>query len=534
MSADRHLRHPIASARRTLPYMLEMAADRYGDKVLFRCGADTWRYDETPIIAAAMAGRLTGAGIARGDRVAILSSNRPDVMRVLIGCGWLGAVAVPINAASKAPQIRHVLCNSGARLLIADGALLQSLDNGAFAGSALRNIWTLGETTNSSGIDCGHGSDIATARFNAGDATSALPAAAIAPTDTFAILYTSGTTGAAKGVVCPHAQFYWWAAYTSAYLEITDRDVLTTPLPLFHTNAINTFFQALTTGASINVLARFSVSDFWSAMARSEATVTYLLGAMVPMLLSRPPSADERDHRVRVALAPGVPEHVHAAFLARTGIAFVDGYGSTETNFVIGGTAAQRMPHRMGRAGLGIDVRVVDEAGIEVACETAGELTLRADDPQAFSAGYFADPSGTAAAWRDGWFHTGDRVIHYPDGSLRFVDRIKDTIRRRGENISSSEVEQALSTHPAVAACAVFPVPSPLAEDDVMAAVVLRAGHLASPLELAAYCATSLPRFAVPRYIDIVDDLPRTENGKVQKFVLRQRGVTGTTFDREA
>jgi carnitine-CoA ligase len=524
MTGDSHLPFPLSPGMRTLPRMLDLAAERYGAKALFRCGDAAWSYDETPQIAARMAGRLASAGIRKGDRVAILSTNRSEVMRVLLGCGWLGAIAVPINAASKAPQIRYILENAGVHLLVAESSLLASIDAVAFSGLPLREIWTIGET-----VAVGSRPTSSFASDGPPD-----PAADVAPMDPVAILYTSGTTGAPKGVICPQAQFYWWGAYTSGYLELTDTDVLTTPLPLFHTNALNTFFQALLTGATQHVLPRFSVSDFWPALQRSGATVTYLLGAMVPMLLSRPPSPEERAHRVRVALAPGVPEHLHAAFFARTGIRFVDGYGSTETNFVIGSTASARVPGRMGRAGAGIALRVVNDVGASVPEGTPGELALKAKDPQAFSAGYFANPEKTAEAWRDGWFHSGDRVVQHADGTLSFLDRLKDSIRRRGENISSFEVEHALASHPAIAACAVFPVPSPLAEDEVMAAIVVKPGQHTSPQDLAVHCAGLLPRFAVPRYIDIVADLPRTENGKVQKFALRQRGVTAATWDREA
>jgi crotonobetaine/carnitine-CoA ligase len=164
----------------------------------------------------------------------------------------------------------------------------------------------------------------------------------------------------------------------------------------------------------------------------------------------------------------------------------------------------------------------------------AGELLLRPDEPFAFASGYFGKPEATVAAWRNLWFHTGDRVVREADGAFRFVDRLKDAIRRRGENISSYEVEQVLQSHPGVAAVAVYPVRSELAEDEVMAAVVAREGGAIDPAELVAFCRTRLPYFAIPRYVELVADLPRTENGKVQKFRLRERGVTPAAWDRQA
>ena len=280
------------------------------------------------------------------------------------------------------------------------------------------------------------------------------------PGDLGLILYTSGTTGPSKGVCCPHAQYFWWAVNTASLLQVGDGDVLCTSLPLFHTNALNTFYQALLTGACVRYEKRFSASGFFPSLVQSRATVTYLLGAMVPILLSRPVSPEETAHRVTIALAPGVPAQFHAEFTRRTGIRLLDGWGSTETNFVLGTTIEHQQPGLMGPVFEGFDARVVDDQDHDVADGTAGELIVRADEPLAFAHEYFGAPEKTVEAWRDRWFHTGDRVVRQADGYFRFVDRLKDAIRRRGENISSFEVEQVLLSHPAVANAAAFPVRS--------------------------------------------------------------------------
>jgi crotonobetaine/carnitine-CoA ligase len=253
---------------------------------------------------------------------------------------------------------------------------------------------------------------------------------------------------------------------------------------------------------------------------------------MVPILLAQPEGPAERAHRVRIGLGPGVPAQAGEAFRARTGVQLLEGYGSTETNFVIG--TAPDSPRRgvMGWVLPGFEARVADEDDVEVAVGQAGELLLRAQEPYAFASGYFNMPEKTVEAWRNLWFHTGDRVLREADGAFRFVDRIKDAIRRRGENISSFEVEQVLQSHPAVAAAAVYPVGSELAEDEVMAALVARPGQSLDLPGLAAWCESRLPHFAVPRYIDVLEDLPRTENGKIQKYRLRERGVTAATWER--
>jgi crotonobetaine/carnitine-CoA ligase len=344
----------------------------------------------------------------------------------------------------------------------------------------------------------------------------------------------SGTTGPSKGVCCPHAQFFWWGLNTAYLLEIDAGDILCTTLPLFHTNALNTFFQALISGVTAIFEPRFSASAFWTMLAARQATVTYLLGAMVPILLARAPSPEERRHRTRLALAPGVPGHFHAEFTERTGIALLDGYGSTETNLVIGTRLAEQKPGTMGRVFEGFAARVVDAEDNEVSDGTAGELVLRAEAPFAVGTGYFGAPEKTVEAWRNLWFHTGDRVIREPDAYFRFVDRLEDAIRRRGENISSFEVEQVLLSHAEIATAAVFPVRSELAEDEVMAAIVRRPGSALDEVAVIRFCETRMPHFAVPRFVEFVDALPATENGKIQKYKLRERGVTDRTWDRDA
>ncbi|MCW3475818.1 ATP-dependent acyl-CoA ligase [Limobrevibacterium gyesilva] len=498
----------IPPLERTLPALLVRQAALYGDRILFRAGDVAWRYADMPGVAARSAGRLLAAGVAAGDRVAIMSGNRAEFLELFLGCAWMGAIAVPVNVASRGPQLQHVLDNSGARLLVVEpglAAALATVDLGALT------VWRIEALPPAGGN---------------------VPPVAAGPGDTVAILYTSGTTGPSKGVCCPQAQMLWWGFNTAALLGVGPGDVLCTTLPLFHTNALNTFYQALLHGATMVVERRFSASRFWQAMAQSGASVTYLLGAMVPILLSRPVAAEERAHRVRIALAPGVPAQFHEAFTERTGVRLLDGYGSTETNFVIGTTIEHQRPGTMGPVAPGFEAQVVDALDNPLPDGTPGELVLRAEAPFAFATGYWGMPEKTVEAWRNLRFHTGDRVVRDADGYFRFVDRMKDAIRRRGENISAYEVEQVLLAHPQVANAAVFPVRADMAEDEVMAAVVPAEGGAPAPEELIAHCTRLLPYFAVPRYLEFADALPVTENGKVRKYVLIERGVTAATWDR--
>jgi crotonobetaine/carnitine-CoA ligase len=476
---------------------------------------------------AARAGAFAAAGVSRGDRVTFMSENRLELLDAWFACAWLGAILVPLNTATRGPQLEHVLTNSGPRVLALEPGFVQHLDVIGRLPEELERLWLLdhAEVTSWRGLPV--------EPFpQAGDP---LPAAPVRPGDAVAILYTSGTTGPSKGVVCPHAQFYWWAISTVAMLGgITDEDVLYTCLPLFHTNALNACMQGLVRGARFVVGPRFSASRFWDRLVEADATVTYLLGAMVSILAKTAPSEAEALHRARVALAPATPADLHELFRDRFHMELRDGFGMTETNAVIGALAGKQRPGTMGYAMPGYDVKVVDENDEEVPDGIPGELVMRADEPFAFATGYWRMPEQTVESWRNLWFHSGDRAVREADGSFRFLDRMKDAIRRRGENISAWEVEQVLQSHPDVAAAAAIPVPSELAEDEVMAVVVPREGAVLDFVELIRHCEPRLAYFAVPRYLELADELPLTPNGKVRKFVLRERGITSATWDRDA
>ncbi len=510
---------------RTLPKMLMRQAERYGDRRLVTIGGKTLTHAGTCAAAAGYAGALAQAGVKAGDRVANMCGNRAELLLTILGCGWLGAVAVPINSASRGAQLEHILGNCGARLMVIERGLTPVLVPLARERIALEALWLIGD---------GQGPDLPHLKSSPfPEPAKGLPPHPVEPSDMLAILYTSGTTGLSKGVCCPHAQYFWWAFYTAGLLGVGETDVLMTTLPMFHTNALTSFYQALLTGASLIVEPRFSASGFIRGLTEQNATVTFLLGAMVPILLAQEPGATDRAHRVRLALSPAVPAHFHRQFTERFGMGLIDGYGSTETNCIIGSSLAEQRPGTMGRLLKGFSARVVDAYDNEVPDGEAGELMLRADEPFAFATGYFGMPDKTVEAWRNLWFHTGDRVVRESDGYYRFMDRMKDAIRRRGENISSYEVEQVIVSHPEVENAAVFPVRSELAEDEVMAAVVLRSGAQLDHVALLDFCQPRMPYFSVPRFLEFVDALPVTENGKVTKYKLRERGVTAATWDRD-
>jgi carnitine-CoA ligase len=511
-------------AELTLPALLQWRAAELGDKPLLRIGPVTRSYQQVNDAAARMAAALADRGVSRGDRVAALCGNRIELMDLILGCGWLGATVVPLNTALRGTSLRQALDAVSPPFVMAEPRLAARLDEAAPTG--LRACWVAGEVPG--------GWSPLWQPAPSPDGYAPRPAAAVSPADTLAILFTSGTTGTPLGVCSPHEQFAWWGINVSRTLRIAPDDVLYTCLPLFHTNALNAFAQAIVAGATYVLGTRFSASAFWDQLREADATVTYLLGAMTGILMTRPPAARDRAHRCRVALAPATPAHQQAAFRERFGIVLVDGFGSTETNLVIGAPPEEQRPGYLGRVITGFEALVVGADDQPVPDDTPGELVLRSHHRHAFATGYWQLPDRTAQAWRDGWFHTGDRVIRDPSGWFTFVDRIKDVIRRRGENISSRQVEEALAAHEDVVAAAAFAVPAEFAEDEVMVAVVRKPGSSAGAADLLRHCEQQLPYFAVPRYVDLVDELPLTETGKIAKSELRQRGITSTTWDRVA
>ncbi|MFE1109087.1 AMP-binding protein [Streptomyces rochei] len=495
--------------RMTIPGLVDAAAAHHGERLFLTIDGTRRTYAQARTAAATMAGALAARGCRSGDRVAALLSNRVELVDLVLGCSWLGAVVVPLNTALHGRLLRHALDESKPRFLYTEEELAERVEHVGYAGQ----VWVTGPGSPQAPVP---------------GVERALDPYPSRPGDTAAVLFTSGTTGPSRGVRCPHAQFAWWGRNVADSLRLTADDTLYTCLPLFHTNALNTLAQAMTVGASVVVDRRFSASKYWARAAEAGATCVYVLGAMVPMLLAQPPGPGDRAHRAWRGLGPGTPGALWDVFRERFGVRLVDGFGSTETNLVIGSVPEDCRPGYMGTVRDGFEARVVDADLSCVPDGTPGELVVRTDREHAFATGYVGEAEPALGSWR----RTGDRVVRDADGWFRFVDRVKDCIRRRGENISSYEVETALRAHPDVAQAAAFPVASDLAEDEVMVAVVPRPGRGLDPVEVARHCARELPVFAVPRYVDVVAELPLTETGKVRKSVLRERGVTGVTWDR--
>ncbi len=511
----------LTGLNRTVPALLGAAASRYGSQTAWTDGTTHRRFEDLPDLAARGARTLRELGIAPGDRVAVVAPNRLEILELLLACAWLDATLVPLNPATPVGQLAGIFdyIEPGVVFLDDDDQISQHV-----IGAINEAGWS-GRLQQLSGVGgAQHQTWITAAELE--------PVHQVTPGSTLALLMTSGTTGASKAVECPHGQFLAWGEGVGGMLGMTSTDVAYTCLPLFHTNALNASFQTLLHGATLHLGPRFSVSRFWQRNAEAGATVGYLLGAMVRMLLSQPEGTPTPQHRVSRILAPGTPVEALREFESRFGSVLIEGHGMTETNAALGTPLGVRRLGYMGQVMPGYQAQIVDDQDQPLPPGTPGELVLRSDIPFAFATGYWRLPEVTVSANRNQWFHSGDRVVE-EDGWFRFLDRIKDVIRRRGENISGWEVEQALDSHPEVARSAAIPVPSELGEDEVLAFVVRIPNSALNAEVLHRETSSLLPSYARPRFIEFVDELPLTDTGKVRKQVLRDRGTSADTWDAE-
>jgi crotonobetaine/carnitine-CoA ligase len=353
----------------------------------------------------------------------------------------------------------------------------------------------------------------------------------VEPWDCNYIILTSGTTGPSKAVISTYVQTWCAAAEGMFYYDANDR--ILANLPLFHVSGTGAIMDRLIKGGVCVLIDGFKVSEFWDTVREHRITGCCLVGAMTQFLLKQPGSDRDRDHPLRKVIT--VPWNEDSLALAqRHGLQMYTAFNMTELSVPIVSEANPSAIGTCGRPRDGIDARVVDDNDYELAHGETGELILRTRRPWEISPGYFRNPEATARAWRNGWFHTGDAFRRDESGNFYFVDRMKDTIRRRGENISSFEVESEATAHPAVLEAAAIPVPSEWSEDEVMLVVSASPGKSITPEELLEFLEPRMARFMLPRYIRIMPDLPKTPTQKIRKNVLREQGITADTWERSS
>ena len=516
-----------AAERCVLRYLLDRLAAETPDKIfcVFEDGS-AWSYARTRAEVIETAIGLQSLGVEQGQHVLSWLPNGPDALRVFLGANYMGAVYVPINTAYKGRLLEHVVERADARIMVAHAALAPRLATVGRAG--LETVVAVGGP-----LPVIEGVCVLpeTALYAAGGTLAPLQRP-IAPWDTQSIIFTSGTTGPSKAVLSSYCHaFSNFGPDTWAFITPEDRYLIS--LPLFHLGGATIAYGMLCQHASITLVEYFKTQSFWDTVRRTGVTSVFMLGVMASFLEAEPPSADDRDHPLRtVGMVPLVNDV--DAFMARFGVDVYSIYNMTELCCPVMTTVPMTVPGSAGRARPGCELRVVDANDCEVATGAVGEIVVRADTPWAINHGYYREPEATARAWRNGWFHTGDAGRVDQDGNLYFVDRLKDTIRRRGENISSLEVETEVAAHPAVREAAVIPVPSELGEDEVMAVLSLRPGQTLDPAALLAFLEPRLAHFMIPRYVRIVDALPKTPTEKVEKHRLRADGIAPDSWDREA
>jgi crotonobetaine/carnitine-CoA ligase len=506
--------------------LLELRARQQPDRTaLIFAGREQWTFAELRARVRDRAAGLKALGVRQDELVLSWQPNGPSAVLTFLALNELGAVYVPINISYRGGVLQHVLANSRATRMIAHGALVERLAEVERAN--LAEVVVIGDerppipglTLIDQTVLTGEGAKLSP------------PKRPLGPWDTHMVIYTSGTTGPSKGVLASYRH-----SYTSAleFRNIGPGDRNFTALPMYHVGGIYALLWALMhDGASVVMAESFRTGEFWEVMRRHKVTTTGLLGAMVRFLLAQPPMPEDREHHLRsVVIAPF--DEAAVEFGRRFGVDTFTEFNMTELSVPLFAGPNPEAVGACGRPRPGVEVRLVDEHDVETPDGVPGELVVRADQPWTMSHGYLNDPEATARTWRNGWFHTGDLFRRDAAGDYVFLDRAKDALRRRGENISSFEVEAAIMLHPAVREAAVVAAPGEGGEDEVLAVVVALDGEALEPGQLLEFLKPRLAHFMLPRYVRLAQDLPRTPTQKVEKHRLRSEGVTADTWDREA
>jgi crotonobetaine/carnitine-CoA ligase len=511
--------------------ILRSQAQRIGTRDFVRCGTRAFSYAEIDAAADRVASAFHALGAGKQTRVGILLGNRVEYLDLWFGLSRIGAVQVPFNTAFRSAQILHVLRRAPIPIVVVEDTLAGELLEVADQIQDLETVVVLGS--------CGAARarsnkqviayrDLVTSALSAGNANVEISGA-----DTAAVMNTSGTTGPSKGVRLAHAQQYILGRNIAVDLELREDDIYYNFFPLFHNTAQAMItLPVLLTGATMVLAERFSARQFWPDVHRHGCTVFYYIGEILRVLLKSTSAPDGAGSKLRAGWGIGAAPQDFIEFQQRHGIVLRSGYGSTEANVCVYLPHDNPDPASVGRALPGYELRIGDVDDAPLPAGQVGEILVRADEPYTTMQGYDGDPQATIAAWRNLWFHTGDAGYIDAGGNLYFVGRVRDAIRVRGENVSAFEVEEVIGQVQGVLEVAAIAVPCELGGDDVKIVVVAAPGSKLSAQVLIAAAQAKLPKFAVPRYVEFVAALPKTETNKVRKHVLRESPFTPDTWDR--
>jgi len=505
---------------RVVPDRVAHWAEHQPDARFIKCTGDWITYGRLAERVEDLAGGLTALGISRGDRVAVILPNCEEFVLTIFALARIGAVQVPTSVYLRGDLLHHQLTDSRAKALIADAAGVEEANRLRATLPDLQHVVAVG-------ADRAEG----TIAFDSvADSGMRAPAVDLAPADLLSIIYTSGTTGLPKGCMLSHGYYtsLSWGWY--AYDWYRPGDEILTGMPLFHIAGQGAnMIAALMGGLSIEILPSFSAGEILDHARKSGSTVLYGVGAMGLDLMATEPRPDDRDHNLRTTIFPAgppIPPEMQEQWRERFGVEIIcEGYGQTECVTVLMSPSGRQ---RGSRACLGspvpeLEVAILDDTGHRLGAGKVGEIVVRPLEPQVVFGGYWEKPAATAEAWRGLWHHTGDRARLEDDGTFTFIDRRSHLLRRRGENISTVELEAAIIKHPDIAAVAVHGVTYAIGDDDVKAWVVAEDGTDLKPADLHAFLVDTLPYFAVPRYVQLIDELPVSALGRVQKFLLKER-----------
>jgi len=520
---------------RMLGRILQRQAENIPDHTYIMAGEDRYSYGRVNELANSYATGLRRLGIGRGDTVAVLMESCPEFVFTAFGANKLGAIWVPTNIDYKGEWLHQALEDSRARVLVVDAALLPRVaDLGG--GMPFEKVVVRG----SSGevnlgvplIDIREFSDLPPTEPDQ---------QGLSYGDTAAVLWTSGTTGRAKGVMQSHNAWIRAAVNGARNSCVQEDDILYCCLPMYNSAAwVTAVYRALVTGIPMGLDAKFSASKFWDRCRHYQATMIFTLGAMHMFLWQAPERPGDADNPVRAASMVPIPDDLIDPMKKRFGIETIDqGYGQSESLAMFSRVADGSRGYKPGSLGdpvPGIEIKLLDDEDMEVPVGDVGEFCIRPTEPYVIFNGYFQNPEATLEAFRNLWYHTGDLGRCDEDGNYFFADRKADFIRYGGRNISSFAVEAAVNAHPSVKQCAAHGVTSAELESEAELKVVavLHQGKQVSHEELARFVNDNAPYFFVPRYIEFMDELPQTPTGRVQKYKLRERGVTPETWDRKA
>ena len=512
----------------TVTAVLSRAVEQSPGKVFLDFAGETYTYSQIWELSLRRAAGLDRLGVGPGHTVVCILDNNVDAVVSWIAANFLGAVWVPVNTALKGEYLRHQIGDAGAAVVLTESDYAQRVLDIAPDLPDLRHLVVRGTMPESSACT------VTSFEAITPEAGLAEPVA-VAPRDLAMLIYTSGTTGPSKGCMISH-NYICNVARNTAVMR-NPAFTLWTPLPLFHLNAAGTSVLATAVNqTTVSVAERFSLSGFWPEIKRSGAQQVSILGIMITLIATMPETPEMAEcfgQIEHIGGAPWTPELIDT-WIQRFGVKSAGNsvFGLTEASFITSNQQGLTAPlGASGRRNDDFDVRIVDDNDIEVPDGEAGEIIVRPRRPHVMFEGYWRRPEATMAVLRNLWFHTGDIGRFDADGWFWFVDRKKDYLRRRGENISSYELERTFRTHPDVADVAVHAVPSDLTEDDVKVTAVRREGADLTEEQLCRWCLDKLPYFAVPRYIEFRAELPRNATGKVLKHQLRDEGVTAGTWD---